>query len=130
MLAHWPRRILLVCAAIAIWVNSGFGLISAPSGWKWCSVSQNDWNPSFSARMPWRTWFTSTSCAATWTSASEPSFTATPSLVTTTGKLDAPLWKTPISNIHSPPLKAVVGISEQGAVQAGSCRRPGAVIER
>ena len=30
MLAHWPRRIFLVCAAIAIWVNSGFGLISAP----------------------------------------------------------------------------------------------------
>ena len=71
----------MVCAAIAIWVNSGFGLISAPSGWKWCSVSQNDWNPSFSARMPWRTWLTSTSCAAACTSASEPSFTATPSLV-------------------------------------------------
>ena len=32
-----------VWAAMAIWVTKGFGLISAPSGWKWCSVSQNDW---------------------------------------------------------------------------------------
>ena len=81
----------LVCAATLICTIRGFGLISAPSGWKWCSVSQNDWNPSFSARIPWRTWFTSVSCAARWTSGNEPSLNVTPSLLVMTGRLDAPL---------------------------------------
>ena len=91
MLAAWPSRMRLVCAATLICTISGFGLISAPSGWKWCSVSQNDWNPSFSARIPWRTWFTSVSCAARWTSGSVPSLNVTPSLLVMTGRLDAPL---------------------------------------
>ena len=64
MLARLTEPDALGLRRDAICAISGLGLISAPSGWKWCSVSQNDWKPSFSARMPWRTWLTSVSCAA------------------------------------------------------------------
>src|SRR5262249_46552852 len=99
IVAACPSRMRLVCAATAVCTISGLGLISAPSGWKWCSVIQNDWKPSFSARIPCRTWLTSVSCAARWTSSSEPLLNVTPSLPVTIGRLQAPFGNKPISNI-------------------------------
>ncbi len=52
MLNIVPIRICSVRSARIVPIWMPFGMTSYPSYWKWCSVSQNESNPSLSDRTP------------------------------------------------------------------------------